>query len=62
MELLQLRYFCHAAETESFTVTAKHFCVPPSDISQSIKRLEKEYPGVTKRLFGAMQRGHVDNW
>lgn len=42
MELLQLRYFCHAAETESFTVTAKHFCVPPSDISQSIKRLEKE--------------------
>ena len=42
MELLQLRYFCHAAGTESFTVTAKHFCVPPSDISQSIKRLEKE--------------------
>ena len=42
MELLQLRYFCHAAETESFTATAKHFCVPPSDISQSIKRLEKE--------------------
>ena len=42
MELLQLRYFCHAAELESFTATAKHFRVPPSDISQSIKRLEQE--------------------
>lgn len=42
MELLQLTYFCHAAETENFSATAKKFSVPPSDISQSIKRLEKE--------------------
>ena len=32
------------------------------DMKNFLKRLEKEYPGVTKRLFGAMQRGHVDNW
>lgn len=48
MELLQLKYFCHAAETESFTATARHFSVPPSDISQSIKRLETE---LEVRLF-----------
>ena len=42
MELLQLKYFCSAAETENFSVTAKEFMVPPSDISQSIHRLEKE--------------------
>ncbi len=42
MELLQLTYFCHAAETQSFSETAKHFTVPPSNISQSIKRLERE--------------------
>ncbi len=42
MELLQLKYFCHAAETENFSKTARVFMVPPSDISQSIKRLEKE--------------------
>ena len=42
MELLQLRYFCHAAETENFSATAKAFSVPPSDISQSIRRLERE--------------------
>lgn len=48
MELLQLKYFCHAAETENFSKTAKHFSVPPSDISQSIRRLEKE---LGKELF-----------
>lgn len=32
------------------------------DMKNFLKRLEKEYPGVTKRLFGAMTRGHVDNW
>ncbi len=42
MELLQLKYFCSAAETENFSKTAKEFSVPPSNISQSIKRLEKE--------------------
>ena len=42
MELLQLKYLCDAAKTQNFSETAKRFCVPPSDISQSVKRLEKE--------------------
>lgn len=42
MELLQLKYFCESATCENFSQTAKKFGVPPSDISQSIKRLEKE--------------------
>jgi LysR family transcriptional activator of glutamate synthase operon len=42
MELLQLRYFCDAAETEKFSETAKNFLVPVSNISQSVKRLERE--------------------
>lgn len=42
MELLQLKYFCDAAECQNFSKTAKKFLVPPSNISQSIKRLEKE--------------------
>ena len=42
MELLQLKYFCDAAQTENFSRTAKNFNVPTSNISQSIKRLEKE--------------------
>ncbi len=42
MELLQLKYFCDAAKTESFSTTAKKFGVPPSGISQSVKRLENE--------------------
>ncbi|MBQ9801685.1 MAG: LysR family transcriptional regulator [Clostridia bacterium] len=42
MELLQLKYFCDAAETENFSETAKKFYVPTSAISQSIKRLEGE--------------------
>lgn len=42
MELLQLKYFCDAAETQNFSTTAKKYLVPPSNISQSIKRLEKE--------------------
>lgn len=42
MELLQLKYFCDAAESENFSKTAKKFGVPSSDISQSIRRLEKE--------------------
>ncbi len=42
MELLQLKYFCDAAVTENFSKTAAKFLVPPSNISQTIKRLEKE--------------------
>lgn len=42
MELLQLKYFCDAAQTENFSKTAKKYNVPPSNISQSIKRLENE--------------------
>ena len=42
MELLQLTYFCDVAITENFSRTAKKFMVPPSAVSQSIKRLEKE--------------------
>ncbi len=42
MELLQLTYFCDAAATQNFSQTAKRFNVPPSNISQSIKRLEEE--------------------
>ncbi len=42
MELLQLKYFCDAAREQSFSKTAKKFSVPASNISQSIKRLEKE--------------------
>ncbi len=42
MELLQLTYFCSAAETENFSKTAKIYTVPASNISQSIHRLENE--------------------
>lgn len=42
MELLQLTYFCSAAETENFSQTAKTYRVPTSNISQSIHRLENE--------------------
>ncbi|MBQ4556233.1 MAG: LysR family transcriptional regulator [Clostridia bacterium] len=42
MELLQFKYFCDAANTENFSVTAKKFNVPPSAVSQSIRRLESE--------------------
>lgn len=42
MELLQLKYFVEAARCENFSKTAAKFGVPASDISQSIKRLERE--------------------
>ena len=42
MELLQLKYFCDAAETQNFSKTAEKYFVPPSSVSQSIRRLEKE--------------------
>lgn len=42
MELLQLKYFKHAAKTENFSHTAQKFMVPTSGISISIKKLENE--------------------
>ncbi len=42
MELLHLVYFCDAAKTQNFSKTAAKFFVPPSNISQIIKRLEAE--------------------
>ena len=42
MELLQLKYFCDAALSGNFSKTAQKYSVPSSNISQSIKRLEKE--------------------
>jgi len=42
MELLQLKYFCDAAVSENFSSTAKKYGVPQSDISQSVRRLERE--------------------
>lgn len=42
MELLQLRYFYESAKTESFSHTAEKYMVPPTSVSASVKRLEKE--------------------
>ncbi len=42
MELLQLKYFCDAAESENFSRTAEKYRVPTSNISQTVKRLESE--------------------
>jgi DNA-binding transcriptional LysR family regulator len=42
MELLQLRYFADAAKTENFSHTANKHLVPPSTVSQAIKKLETE--------------------
>ncbi|MBO5052265.1 MAG: LysR family transcriptional regulator [Clostridia bacterium] len=42
MDLLQLTYFCDAAERENFSRTAASFLVPTSSISQVIRRLEHE--------------------
>lgn len=42
MELLQLKYFAHAAQTENFSKTAHFFGVPASAVSITIKRLENE--------------------
>ena len=42
MEFLQLTYFRHAAKTENFSHTAAAFSVPPSCISASVKKLERE--------------------
>ncbi len=42
MEFLQLKYFQHAAKTENFSRTAESYHVPPSCVSLSVKRLERE--------------------
>lgn len=42
MDILQLEYFCSAAELENFTVAAKRHMIPQSAMSITIKRLEKE--------------------
>ena len=42
MDLLQLTYFCDAAESENFSRTAEKFLVPTSSISQVIRRLESD--------------------
>lgn len=42
MEILQLKYFLDSAKCENFSKTAKKFIVPPSAVSQSIRRLENE--------------------
>lgn len=42
MEILQLKYFSHAAKSENFSHTAQQFMVPTSSISASIKKLENE--------------------
>ena len=51
MELLQLRYFCDTAKSLNISKTARKYTVPPSNVSQSIKRLEKElgYPLFIRR-------------
>ncbi len=54
MELLQLKYFCRAAETENFAKTAEEFGVPRTSISQAIKRLEEE---LGKKLFDRRTNG-----
>ena len=36
MELLQLTYFCDAAESQNFSHTAQKFRVPPSNVSQKV--------------------------
>lgn len=42
MELLQLRYFCHAAHTENFSKCAEELGIPQSAVSRTVATLEKE--------------------
>lgn len=42
MELLQLKYFCAAAQGESIVKVAKQYMVPPSSVSHTIAKLEGE--------------------
>ena len=75
MEILQLKYFCHAAKTQNFSKTAQHFKVPVSNISQTIKRLENElettlfyrnanslYLNEQGKTFFSMLKNHLIYW
>jgi len=42
MELLQLKYFRDAAKLENFSKVAERYMVPPSSVSHTIAKLEKE--------------------
>jgi len=42
LELLQLKYFCEAANMQNISRAAKKYRVPVSGVSNSIKRLEQE--------------------
>lgn len=42
MDILQLEYFCSAAELENFSAAANRHFIPQSAISITIKRIEKE--------------------
>ena len=58
MNLQDLVYFTHLAETLNFTSTAQHFYVSQPSISMSLKRLEKELDTVLidrKRLHKNLQ-------
>ncbi len=37
-------------------------CTERQWTKEFLETLEKGHPGVTKRLFGAMQRGHISGW
>ena len=43
MEILQLKYFCHAAKTQNISRTAQSFVVSPSSVSVALKKLEEEF-------------------
>lgn len=69
MELLQLKYFCAAAKAESFVSVANQYMVPPSSISHTIAKLEKElgtqlFARNGKRIalndYGRMFYAHID--
>ncbi len=42
MDILQITYFCEAAESENFSRVAQKYRVPTSNISQIIRRLEND--------------------
>jgi len=48
MEILQLEYFCSAAELENFSAAANRHFIPQSAMSITIKRIENE---LGKQLF-----------
>ena len=54
MEILQLTYFCRAAELENFAQVAREFKVPATSVAQSVGRLEKE---LGRKLFSRSANG-----